>query len=457
MPILKLQQYIDTKQPIFMAGIGGISMSALAELLVSRGAVVTGSDRSRTEITAKLEALGIRIHYAHKAEHVTDAALVIRTAAIPDSNPEIQAARTAGVPVMERAQAWGEIMLEYDNVVCVAGTHGKTTTTSMISLAAMEAQADPTIMVGSVFPAIGGTLRIGANRYFIAESCEYCNSFLNFHPTIAVILNIEADHLDFFRDIHDIISSVREFCRKTPEDRGVLIVNGDDANAMAAVQETGRRVITFGTTDTQDVYPQNTSIKNGYYSFDVMYKGSLYTSVTLSVPGCHNMLNALACCAVSIFSGFDAAAVSAGLQAFQGSGRRFQLTGHFHGATIVDDYAHHPSEMTATLKAARQMGFRRIFCIFQPHTYTRTHALFDDFIAALKLCDYAVLVDIYAAREKNTIGISSKHLADKIDHAVYCPSLEAAASYVKSYAGEGDLILTMGAGDVYKVGGMLAE
>lgn len=451
-----LKPYIENKKRIHLVGIGGVSMSALAELLISKGIKITGSDRNKTPVTQKLEDLGAKITYAHLPENVEQTDLIIRTAAVHNENPEIIRAMKLGLPVIERAQAWGSLMLDYHNVICLSGTHGKTTSTSMMSLITMEAGKDPTIMVGGNLPAIGGNLRIGDGDIFVAESCEYCNSFLSFHPTVAVVLNVDSDHLDFFKDINDIIASFHKFCELTPKD-GLIVVNGDEPNALKAVSGIDRRTITFGSTPSSDVYPEDVTIDNGYYNFVVMYKNKKYGTIHLSVPGYHNMMNALACCAVSIFLGIENTAVKNGLQNFTGSGRRFQLTGKFRGATVVDDYAHHPSEMKATLKAAAQMNYNRIICVFQPHTYSRTKALLDEFVEALKLCDEAILLDIYAARETNTYGVSSKDIADRLEHAKYCDSFACAISYLNDIVQDGDLILTMGAGDVYKIGEIITE
>ena len=447
-----LTAYLNQEHTIHLVGIGGVSMSALAELLMHLGAHVTGSDRAQSAVTDKLTHLGASITYAHLPENVEGASVVIRTAAVHDDNPEIKRARDLNIPVIERAQAWGWIMKDYKQAVCIAGTHGKTTTTSMMTLIGMEAGIDPTVMVGSDLPAIGGTLRIGAHDCFVAESCEYTNSFLQFHPTVAVVLNVEADHLDFFKDIDDIVHSFRTFCSLTPES-GLVVLNHDSANAMRCADNLNRTIRTFGETDAADVYPDNVVNHNGYYEFDVLCGGTLYTHVTLSVPGHHNMLNALACCAVCSWMGLDGAAVAAGLNKFTGSSRRFELTGYTEkGIRVVDDYAHHPTEMRATLTSARDMNFERILCVFQPHTYTRTAALFDQFVESLKLCDKVILANIYAAREKNTIGIRAKDLADQIDGAEFYETFDEIEDRLLEIAKPGDLILTMGAGDVYKIG-----
>lgn len=452
-----LKQYIEQNKTIHLIGIGGVSMNSLAELLISLGVKVTGSDRVLTGVTQRLERLGAKITYDHLPENVAGASLIVRTAAVHDDNPEMIRARQLGIPVMERAEAWGSLMTDYQNVICLAGTHGKTTTTSMMSLVAMQAQLDPTVMVGSHLPAIDGTLRIGGKGCFVAESCEYCNSFLSFSPTIAVILNIEADHLDFFKDLDDIIRSFHNFCLRTPEN-GVVVVNADDPNAKKAVEGVRRTVLTFGVAADADIRPENISIQNGYYSFDVMAEGKFYTRVALNVPGRHNMLNALAACAVSHYLDLEGVPVGEGLSMFTGSSRRFQKMGRLpNGALVVDDYAHHPSEMRATLATAREMDFDRILCAFQPHTYTRTKALFPEFADALRMCDIAVLAPIYAAREKNTIGISSADLAAEVQGAQSLESFEEIAAFLRGQAQPNDLVLTMGAGDIYKVGELLVR
>lgn len=452
---LSIKPYIENKQRIHLVGIGGVSMNSLGELLLSMGVPVSGSDRAHSAVTERLERLGAQISYCHEAQNVEGAALVVRTAAVHDNNPEIVRAHALGIPVMERAQAWGGLMTDYQNVICLSGTHGKTTSTSMMTLITMQAALDPTVMVGSNLPAIGGTLRIGGQECFVAESCEYCNSFLSFSPTIAVVLNVEADHLDFFKDIDDIVHSFHEFCLRTPEN-GLVITNADDVYAMRAVEGIARRILTFGVSEHANVRPENISVKNGYYHFDVMVDGQFYTHAELSVPGYHNMLNALACCAAAWFLQVAGEQAAAGLKQFQGSSRRFERTGVMKtGALVVDDYAHHPSEMRATLQTARQMEFDRIFCVFQPHTYTRTKALFSEFIEALELCDQAVLAPIYAAREQNTIGVYASDLAKEIPDAVSFESFEEICAYLERETHNGDLVITMGAGDIYQVGQML--
>lgn len=453
-----IKPYMQNKEVIHLIGIGGVSMSSLAELLLANGVPVTGSDRQPSEITSLLEEQGARIFYEHRAENITGVSLVVRTAAVHDDNPEVIRARALGIPVLERAEAWGSLMRDYQQVVCLAGTHGKTTSTSMFTLMAMEAGLDPTVMVGSYLPAIHGTLRIGGKGCFVAESCEYCNSFLQFAPTVAVVLNIEEDHLDFFHDIHDIIHSFQRFCMLTPAD-GLVVLNADDANAMQCaevIRDTGRTIRTFGIETNADVQAVDIRAENGYYRFTVLIHRQPYARVALTVPGRHNILNALACCAAAAFLGIPGDAAERGLNQFTGSLRRFQQIGKMaNGATIVDDYAHHPSEMLATLSAAKEMHFGRILLAFQPHTYSRTKALFADFVHALQQCDVAVLAPIYAAREQNTIGISSHDLAAAIPGAKAFDSFAEIAAYLRAEARPDDLVLTMGAGNINEVGTLL--
>ncbi len=454
---LSIKTYIENKEIIHLIGIGGVSMSALAELLLSKGVPVTGSDRQETEVTDRLASLGANIVYEHKAGNVEGASLVVRTAAVHDDNPEVVRAREKGIPVLERAEAWGHIMRDYENVICVAGTHGKTTTTSMLTLITMEAGLDPTVMVGSNLPAIGGTLRIGGKNCFVAESCEYTNSFLKFAPTVAVVLNVEEDHLDFFKDIDDIVSSFHRFCALTPES-GLVVVNSDDENAMRCVKSLERPVRTFGLNDRADVTAEDIIDENGYYRFTAKVNDKAYAKIKLHVPGKHNMMNALACCAAAEFLGVSGETVAKGLREFTGSSRRFQYVGKMAcGATVIDDYAHHPSEMQATLSTAKEMNVSRILCAFQPHTYTRTKALFSDFVEALKQCDIAVLAPIFAAREKNTIGIYSSDLAKEVPGAKSFESFEEIADYLRKEAKANDLVLTMGAGNIDEVGPMLLD
>ena len=449
-----IRTYIAPGRRAHLIGIGGVSMSPLAEVLHHFGMIVTGSDMKESAAVEHLRSLGIPVAIGHRAENLGQAELVIRTAAAHDENPEIAAARKAGIPVFERAQAWGRIMQDYRNALCIAGTHGKTTTTSMCTHIAMAAAADPTVMIGGVLPLLGSGYRIGHGDTIILESCEYCNSFLSFFPTVAVTLNIEADHLDFFADLADVERSFRAFALRVPEN-GTVIANADDQNTMDTLADLGRPLTTFGL-ETGDVHAANLTWTNGLPAFDVVHKGQVFTHVSLQVPGIHNVKNALAAAAAAITLGFSPEAVSQGLGAFLGAGRRFEHKGTYHGAEIYDDYAHHPGELHALFSAVGGLGYKRVICAFQPHTYSRTQALFDDFVKELSTPDLTVLAEIFAARETNDIGISSRDLVRRIPGSRYCATLEEVTDTLAQLAQPGDLILTVGAGDIYTVGEALA-
>ena len=430
-------------------------MSPLAQVLHGAGVVVTGSDMHESAEVAHLRALGLPVTIGHLPQSVAGADCVIRTAAVHDDNPEIAAARAAGIPVFERAQAWGALMRHYENALCVAGTHGKTTTTSMCAHIFLAAQRDPSIMIGGVLPALGAGHRVGHGDTIILESCEYCNSFLSFFPTVAVILNVDADHLDFFKDLEDVKHSFRRFAELVPE-TGFVVADRDDANTMDALAGLDRSTITFGLEDG-DVHAADLTWHGGFADFDAMVNGQCYAHVSLSVPGVHNVRNALAACAAAHCLGIPAAAVEEGLRAFHGAGRRFEKKGEFHGAMVYDDYAHHPHELQALLTTAKGLGYQRIICAFQPHTYSRTHELFHDFVEVLKLPDITLLAEIYAARETNTLGISSNDLAREIPGSIYCPTLADVTEQLRRLAQPGDLILTVGAGDIYQAGEALLK
>lgn len=451
----KIHAYIHPGVRAHLVGIGGVSMSPLAEVLADMGMVITGSDMSESATVRRLRGLGITISVGHAASQVGAADLLIRSAAIHEENPEIMEARKRGIPVFERAQAWGSIMQGYKNALCIAGTHGKTTTTSMCTHIAMAAQADPTVMIGGTLPLLGAGHRVGRGDTIILESCEYCNSFLSFHPTVAIILNIEADHLDFFKDLEDVQHSFRTFAALVPQD-GKLVVNCEDENTMHALEGLERDTLTFGM-DRGDVHASHLTWSNGLPSFDIILQDRFFAHISLAVPGDHNVKNALAAAASATVLGFPARAVEEGLAAFRGAGRRFEHKGAYRGAEVYDDYAHHPGELSALLHAAHYLGYDRIICAFQPHTYTRTKALFDDFVEVLKTPDLTLLAEIYAAREDNTVGISSRDLAERIPGALYFPTLEGLTEHLREIARPGDLILTVGAGNIYTVGEALVK
>lgn len=447
-----IEQYLRAGKRAHLVGIGGVSMRPLGLVLSSMGMQISGSDMNSSVSTDELIASGITVHIGHSADNITGADCVIRTAAAHNDNPEIAAARAAGIPIFERAQAWGYIMRAYKNAVCVAGTHGKTTTTSMLTHIFIQAQRDPTVMIGGFLPLLQAGHRVGKGDTIILESCEYCNSFLNFYPTAAVILDVDADHLDFFRDLADVEQSFRRFANLVPEN-GLIVANGDDRNTVETLR--GMRYTSFGFAETNCVYGKNFS--DNFSEFDVYCDGVFYAHLSLGVIGRHNAMNALAAAAVAWRFGICGEDVAAALAAFHGAGRRLEYKGSFNGADIYDDYAHHPGELHALLAAVRSMGYSRVVCAFQPHTYSRTNALFADFVRELKTVDTVVLTDIYAAREQNTVGISSEDLARAIDGSVYCPSLPEVTDWLRQNARQGDIILTVGAGDIYKAGDALVK
>ena len=452
---LDIRSFIAPGRRAHLPGIGGVSMAPLAEVLHGAGMVITGSDMRESAAVEHLRSLGITVHIGHRAENLGQAELVIRTAAVHDDNPEIAAAHAAGVPVFERAQAWGAIMRGYKHALCISGTHGKTTTTSMCTHIIMAAQMDPTVMIGGTLPLLGSGYRVGHGDTIILESCEYCNSFLSFFPTVAVILNIEADHLDFFKDLEDVEKSFRAFADLVPEG-GRIIANRDDENTMRTLAGEERPVTTFGLAEG-DIHAADLTWNKGLPTFDVVCRDQVYAHVSLSVPGLHNVKNALAAAASAIALGVPGEAVERGLAQFRGAGRRFEHKGTYHGAEVYDDYAHHPGELKALLDTARTLGYERVICAFQPHTYSRTAALFDDFAEVLKKPDVTLLAEIFAARETNDIGISSKDLADRIPGARYCATLPEVTDALRALARPGDLILTVGAGDIYTAGEALVQ
>ena len=441
-----ISKYLEPDRHVHLVGIGGVSMRPLGLVLKGMGMHVTGSDMSASVSTEELEAQGIPVAIGHHAENIEGADCIIRTAAAHNDNPEIAAARAAGIPVFERAQAWGEIMKSYKNAICISGTHGKTTTTSMMTHILMEADLDPTVMIGGYLPLLHAGHRVGHGDTILLESCEYCDSFLNFFPTLAVVLNVEADHLDYFKDLADIQKSFHKFASLATFG---VVANGDDPHTVAAME--GIDYVSFGLGEGNRIHAAN--MHPDWQHFDVICDGESYCHLDMGVLGRHNALNALAASAAAWMMGIPGEAVSRGIQSFHGAGRRMEFKGSFHGADVYDDYAHHPDEVAATISAVRSaMADRRIVLAFQPHTYSRTKALFDDFVRELKKPDVVVLAEIYAARERNTIGISSADLAEQIPGAVYCETLPEVTEYLRQNVREGDVVITMGAGDIFRAG-----
>lgn len=454
----EFENYMSPGRRGHLIGIGGVSMSSLAEVLFDMGINISGSDTTESKNVVSLRELGVPVAIGHNAENITDdIEFVVRTAAVHDDNPEIVAAKEKDIPIFERTQAWGTISKDYSNALCISGTHGKTTTTSMCTHILMAAEKDPTVMIGGTLPLLNAGHRIGRGNTIVMEACEYYNSFLSFFPTVAVVLNIEADHLDFFKDLDEVKRSFRIFASKVPEDDGYIVANIDDENTMDAIKDVKRKVITFGLNDNADVCAKNIKYSGTSSVFDIYYKGKLFTDVILHVPGVHNVKNALAATAASICLGIRPNAVKYGLAGFNGAGRRFEFKGKYNGADVFDDYAHHPGELKALLDAIEPLDYERNVIVFQPHTYSRTAALFDDFVEQLKRADVLLLAEIYAARETNTIGISSKDLADRLPNATFLESFDAIEKTLRSIARPGDVIFTVGAGNVYQIGEKLVK
>lgn len=452
--------HLDFNHPchVHFIGIGGISMSGLAEILLGEGFRISGSDMKKTPLTEHLEEKGAVIVIGQKAENITpDIDCVVYTAAIHPDNPEFAAAKEAGIPMLTRAQLLGEIMRNYKTPIAVSGTHGKTTTTSMVSHILIEDDLDPTISVGGILPAIGGNIRVGSSDdLFVTEACEYTNSFLSFFPKIELILNVDADHLDFFKDLDDIASSFHRFAALLPDD-GTLIINKDTARYDFVTDGIGCEIITYSMEGDADYTPADIVYdEHGCASFTCIERGEALGSFTLRVPGVHNVSNALASIALGRKLGLSADTIANGLLSFSGTERRFEYKGTVCGATVIDDYAHHPTEIRATLTAASRYPHKKLYVAFQPHTYTRTKALLTEFADALTLADQVVLADIYAAREVNTIGISSEDLMNEIrsrgTEADYFPTFAGIEEYLKSHLCPGDLLITMGAGNIVDVG-----
>ena len=423
---------------VHFIGIGGISMSGLAEVLLEEQFTITGSDMKESSLTQKLEQSGATVFYGQRAENIqpgTD--VVVYTAAVHEDNPEYQEAVRQQIPLLSRAELLGQMMNNYEQSVAVAGTHGKTTTTSMVTQILLAAGADPTISVGGILPSIGGNIRVGHSSCFVTEACEYTNSFLHFYPKYSMILNIEEDHIDFFKDLDDIRHSFRLFAQNTSSD-GAIIVNQEIERLDELLEGLSPEVITYGFDPSCDFYPENiTFLNSGCAQFSLMHRKKQIAQteqtagtssflawsereqlceIRLCVPGRHNISNALAAAALAVQMGIPATAICEGLHAFRGTDRRFQYKGTCRQATVIDDYAHHPTEIRATLSAAADYPHNRIICVFQPHTYTRTKAFLKDFAAALSAADLVVLADIYAARETDTLGISSLDLLAELEN-----------------------------------------
>ncbi len=460
---MKRFDFCELKQgaKIHFIGIGGISMSGLAQIAIKNGFCVSGSDRQKTNITDKLEQMGATVFEGHDAKNIDGADLCVHTAAVKMDNPEMAQAVSDGIRLIDRAEFLGAVMKKYTHAVGVSGTHGKTTTTSMLAYALINAEKDPTISLGGELDIIGGNICTGDSDCFVTEACEYTNSFLKFFPTVALITNIEEDHLDFFSGIEQIRQSFADFAMLT-KDKGSVVAWGEDENIRLALKDLPLDIITYGMAEDMDYHPQNIVTKAGFPSFDIIKNGEPYAHINLSVPGEHNILNALATIAVCDLLHCDINKVIKGLESFKGVKRRFEKKGEINGAVVIDDYAHHPTEIKATLAAAKKFPHERVVCIFQPHTYSRTKTLWSDFINAFIDADELILTHIYAAREPfdgvTTAENLAKDIAKKTGRSVkYIEEFSDVAKYIKQIAKDGDIIFTMGAGTVTDIGPMILE
>ncbi|MDR0838631.1 MAG: UDP-N-acetylmuramate--L-alanine ligase [Oscillospiraceae bacterium] len=456
MSIEELEAKLKPGARAHLVGIGGVSMSPLAEVLYAGGIAVSGSDAKESAATERLRELGIPVTIGHFAKSVRGSDLVIRTAAVRDDNEEIAEAKALGIPVFERAEAWGHIMRSYRDAICIAGSHGKTTTTSMVAQILLAANVDPTVMIGGTLPSIGSGYRVGHGRAIVLEACEYYDSFLKFFPTVAVVLNVDDDHLDYFGTFERVKASFAAFANLAPPE-GTIVCNADDADTMDALRPLGRELLTFGFDAGADVRGEHERPEGQGVSLDVLYEDRVYCRLKLRVPGHHNVMNALASAAVAIALGLPGEAVEDGLRDFMGAGRRFEFKGKINGADIFDDYAHHPSELKALLDMTLALPYERVLLAFQPHTYSRTATHFDAFAEQLKRPAATFLAEIYAAREKNTYNVTSADLARAIPGAVHCATFAELTDKLAAEARPGDLILTVGAGELDTVGAELAR
>ncbi len=447
---------------IHMVGIGGVSMSGIAEILTNWGFKVTGSNNVENENTKKLEEAGIKVFIGHSAENVIGSDVVVYTAAIKDDNIELVTAKNNNIPIIERADFLGELTRCYQDTITIAGTHGKSTTTSMVSLCFLESGKDPSIQVGADLSQINGNYKVGNSEHFIIESCEYVESFLKFSPKSEIILNIDNDHLDYFKTFENVKNAFIKYVKLLPDD-GILVVNGDDKNCLDLPKYTNAKSLTYGITNKNvDFFAVNIVFDNdGFPEFDVYSHDKFYERIKLHVPGMHNILNTLGCIALCNEYGLDKESIKNGLSKFTGVGRRFEFKGKVNNASVYDDYGHHPTEIIATAKALMNKKYNESWVVFQPHTYSRTKLLLDDFAKALLNFDNIIVLDIYAARETNTYNISSQDLTNRIKElgkdALFIKDFDECVSYLKSHVQENDIIITQGAGTVTEIGGKLVE
>lgn len=454
--LIRQQTLLRSVKRVHFVGIGGSGMSPLAEILHSRGYYITGSDINESDNIERMRSLGIPVTLSQQKENVGDAELVVYTSAVNPHNPELTEAAARDIPTMERGKLLGLITHEYPHTIGVAGTHGKTTTTSMISQILIQSGIDPTVFIGGRLPLINANGRAGSGDCMLCEACEFQDHYLSMSTAVSVILNVDADHLDYFGTLDNVIKSFHRFADLASQ---VIIANADDANTQKAIEGvTGRQIIRYGLGDSCDWTAKNIQLVNGSYGqYDLYHQGQFMTSVRLGVPGAHNISNSLAAAAAAYWCGVSAEHIAEGLASFHGAGRRFEFLGTYAGVTVADDYAHHPTEIAATLSAAKGMGYQRVWAVFQPFTFSRTARHLDGFVESLSLADEVVLSEIMGSRETNEWGVSSEQITGRIAGAMYLPTFPEIAEYVASHASEGDLVLTMGGGDIYKCARMIVK
>ena len=446
---------LNNVKKIHFVGIGGSGMCPMAEILNKEGFEITGSDIYESDTLERIKALHIPVYIGHKKENVLGKDLIVYTAAVKRNNPELLAAQEFNIPAIERSVMLGLVTKRYSKSIAVSGTHGKTSTTAMITQILTTGKADPTAIIGGKLPFIGGNSRVGKSDIIVCEACEYVDTFLQLHPYISVILNIDADHLDYFGSLENIKKSFNKFGNQTS---GLIIYNGDDKNSVDTVNDINIKKLSFGLNENNDYYAKDITTKSGAkMSFSLMKKGQKLCDIKLNVPGKHNIYNALAAAVVADYLSIDTEFIKKALSEFTGVHRRFEILGNPNDIVVADDFAHHPTEITAILNSAMSMGFNTVWAVFQPHTYSRTAILINDFAKALSIADKVIISEILAVREENTYNIYSKDLGEKVSNSVCIDSFEDITEYIKNNAKPGDLVLTMGGGNVYKCANMILK
>lgn len=452
----EIDSLLKKVKKIHFIGIGGSGMCPLAEILLSEGYEITGSDNNPGDNIDKLRSLGVHITMGQKADNIKGAEMIVYTAALLSDNEELVAAKASGIPTFERSKLFGAITRMYSNCIGISGTHGKTTATSMLTQILITADKDPTAVIGGKLPLIDSHGRVGKSETMVCEACEFVDTFLDLSPDVAVILNIDADHLDYFKTIDNLIASFTKFANLATR---LIIANGDDERTRTAIKDIkDKQIITFGFEESNDYYAKNIGFNRGAFPFfDVYYKGELLGNIKLNVPGRHNVLNALSAIAAALDSGAEFEKIKQALFEFSGAGRRFEIIGEFKGVTIADDYAHHPAELKAMLEAAMKMEYNEVWVVFQPFTFSRTSMLLDEFAEVLQIPQHTVLTEIMGSREVNTYGIKAEHMAQKIPGSVWFNTFEEVANYIVENAKSGDLVITLGCGDIYKAARLMAH